>query len=121
MEAIGLSLNVLASAQAILQYRRNLVPLSCHFSLTGIGICLEAKIVSKNKSSGQFDTRCDEFHDVLWGYAPEEAVPGRDKNTRVDVRGFNPISANLMRGPSMGEWLLSRRDRLIVARHEVPG
>src|ERR1700730_15892372 len=26
-----------------------------------------------------------------------------------------------MRGPSMGEWLLSRRDRLIVARHEVPG
>jgi hypothetical protein len=21
----------------------------------------------------------------------------------------------------MGEWLLSRRDRLIVARHEVPG
>ena len=29
--------------------------------------------------------------------------------------------ANLMRGPSMGEWLLSRRDRLIVARHEVPG
>ena len=24
-------------------------------------------------------------------------------------------------GASMGEWLLSRRDRLIVARHEVPG
>jgi hypothetical protein len=32
-----------------------------------------------------------------------------------------PISADLMRGPSMGEWLLSRRDRLRVARHEVPG
>ena len=26
-----------------------------------------------------------------------------------------------MRGISMGEWLLSRRDRLIVARYEVPG
>ena len=37
------------------------------------------------------------------------------------AQGFNPISANLMRSPSMGEWLLSRRDRLIVARHEVPG
>ena len=24
-------------------------------------------------------------------------------------------------GASMGEWLLSRRGRLIVARHEVPG
>jgi hypothetical protein len=24
-------------------------------------------------------------------------------------------------GASMGKWLLSRRDRLIVARHEVPG
>ena len=35
--------------------------------------------------------------------------------------GLNHISANLMRGASMGEWLLSRRDRLIVARHEVPG
>jgi hypothetical protein len=37
------------------------------------------------------------------------------------AQGFNPISANLRRSPSMGEWLLSRRDRLIVARHEVPG
>jgi hypothetical protein len=36
-------------------------------------------------------------------------------------QGSNPISANLMRGPWVGEWLLSRRDRLIVARHEVPG
>src|SRR5271157_2316070 len=35
--------------------------------------------------------------------------------------GRAPISANLVRGASMGEWLLSRRDRLIVARHEVPG
>jgi hypothetical protein len=25
------------------------------------------------------------------------------------------------RGASMGEWLLSRRDSTIVARHEVPG
>src|ERR1700722_3332996 len=33
----------------------------------------------------------------------------------------NLTSANLMLGASMGEWLLSRRDRLIVARHEVPG
>jgi hypothetical protein len=41
--------------------------------------------------------------------------------TRLRCPGFQPISANLMRGPSMGEWLLSRRDRLIVARHEVPG
>jgi hypothetical protein len=32
--------------------------------------------------------------------------------------GFNSISANLMRGPWVDEWLLSRRDRLIVARHE---
>jgi hypothetical protein len=31
------------------------------------------------------------------------------------------ISANRTRGPWVGEWLLSRRDRLIVARHEVPG
>jgi hypothetical protein len=27
-----------------------------------------------------------------------------------------PVGVN-----AMGEWLLSRRDRLIVARHEVPG
>ena len=35
--------------------------------------------------------------------------------------GFNPISAKIMRGASMGEWSLSRRDSTIVARHEVPG
>jgi hypothetical protein len=35
-------------------------------------------------------------------------------------RGSNPISANLMRPFQAGEWLLSRRDRLIVGRHEVP-
>jgi hypothetical protein len=29
--------------------------------------------------------------------------------------------ANLNARPLDGEWLLSRRDRLIVARHEVPG
>jgi hypothetical protein len=34
---------------------------------------------------------------------------------------FNPISVNVMRGPSMGGWLLSRRDGAIVAWHEVPG
>src|SRR3981081_3162665 len=34
---------------------------------------------------------------------------------------MNPISANLMRGPSMGEWLLSQRDKPNVAWHEVPG
>jgi hypothetical protein len=32
-----------------------------------------------------------------------------------------PISAKIMRGVSKGEWLLSRRDSTIVARHEVPG
>ena len=32
-----------------------------------------------------------------------------------------PISARIRRGASMGEWLLSRRDSTIVARHEVPG
>jgi hypothetical protein len=26
-----------------------------------------------------------------------------------------------LRGASMGEWFLSRRDSTIVARHEVPG
>ena len=35
--------------------------------------------------------------------------------------GFQPISADLVRGASMGEWFLSRRDSTIVARHEVPG
>jgi hypothetical protein len=35
--------------------------------------------------------------------------------------GFQPISADLMRGALMGEWFLSRRDSTIVARHEVPG
>src|SRR5271165_136339 len=38
-----------------------------------------------------------------------------------DRAGARPTSANLMRGASMGECLLSRRDRLIVAWHEVPG
>src|SRR5580704_12231740 len=28
---------------------------------------------------------------------------------------------HLLRGDSMGEWFLSRRDSMIVARHEVPG
>ena len=37
------------------------------------------------------------------------------------TQGRDPISANLMRGARWVEWLLSRRDRLIVARHEVPG
>ena len=32
--------------------------------------------------------------------------------------GFQPISADIMRGASMGEWFLSRRDSPIVARHE---
>jgi hypothetical protein len=41
--------------------------------------------------------------------------------TPILAQDFNHISANLMRGPLMGEWLLSRRDSLIVARHEVPG
>jgi hypothetical protein len=36
-------------------------------------------------------------------------------------RGFQPIGADLMRGASMSEWFLSRRDSPIVARHEVPG
>jgi hypothetical protein len=34
--------------------------------------------------------------------------------------GIYPIRSNLIRGPSMGGWFLSRRDRLIVAMHEVP-
>jgi hypothetical protein len=33
---------------------------------------------------------------------------------------FNPISARIMRGASMGAWFLSRRDSTIIARHEVP-
>jgi hypothetical protein len=37
------------------------------------------------------------------------------------TQGRNPMSANLMRGASMVEWFLSRRDSTIVARHEVPG
>ena len=36
-------------------------------------------------------------------------------------RVSTPISAAIMRGASMGEWFLSRRDSTIVARHEVPG
>jgi hypothetical protein len=40
---------------------------------------------------------------------------------RESVAQAKAHKANLMRGPSMGEWLLSQRDRLIVARHEVPG
>jgi hypothetical protein len=36
------------------------------------------------------------------------------------ARGFNPVSAKLMRGSSMGKRLLSR-DGAIVAWHEVPG
>jgi hypothetical protein len=44
------------------------------------------------------------------GASPGWAIP------RVET-----ISANRTRGPWVGEWLLSRRDRLIVARYEVPG
>jgi hypothetical protein len=36
------------------------------------------------------------------------------------ARGFNPISANLIKA-STGECILSQRDSMIVARHEVPG
>jgi hypothetical protein len=32
--------------------------------------------------------------------------------------GFQPISADLVRGVSTGEWLLSLGDSTIVARHE---
>jgi hypothetical protein len=31
------------------------------------------------------------------------------------------MGAKIMRGVSMGEWLLSRGESTIVARHEVPG
>jgi hypothetical protein len=34
---------------------------------------------------------------------------------------FWPFAQSASPGPSMGEWRLSRRDRLIEARHEVPG
>jgi hypothetical protein len=34
---------------------------------------------------------------------------------------FQPINADSMRGASVVEWFLSRRDSTIVARHEVPG
>jgi hypothetical protein len=47
-------------------------------------------------------------------FAPEEGL----QNSAQD---FNPIGAKIMRGVSMGEWLLSRRESTIVARHEVPG
>ena len=57
-----------------------------------------------------------------------EGFVGARSNREVDglkghesIARLQPIGANLMRCPSMGEWLLSRRDRLIVARHEVPG
>jgi hypothetical protein len=72
---------------------------------------------------------------VFWRFnAPKEGVTKlvvgcRGKYRRVDAGlwpegpgkhspGLN--GANLMRLP-MGEWLLSRRDSTIVARHEVPG
>jgi hypothetical protein len=32
------------------------------------------------------------------------------KDWSTQPKGFNPINANLERGPSMGEWLSSRRD-----------
>ena len=44
----------------------------------------------------------------------------RNRKTKTNKRKLLPISANLTRA-WMEEWLLSRRDRLIVARHEVPG
>src|SRR5271165_1234094 len=66
---------------------------------------------------------------TMHGHECHEGLFGRNLYNLyvVDASSFpssgavNPISANLMRGASMGEWLLSRRDRLIVARHEVPG
>jgi hypothetical protein len=39
----------------------------------------------------------------------------------VSPLGFPGISAKIIPGAPMGEGPLSRRDRLIVARHEVPG
>ena len=38
-----------------------------------------------------------------------------------DRAGARPMRVNLRRGARGPERLLSRRDRLIVARHEVPG
>jgi hypothetical protein len=48
-------------------------------------------------------------------------LPQSQRGRRRSAQGFNPISANLMRGHSMGEWLLSRRDGAILAWHGVPG
>ena len=43
------------------------------------------------------------------------------RRARNIARGCNPINAKMMVWPFDGRMALSRRDRLIVARHEVPG
>ena len=43
------------------------------------------------------------------------------RRARSIARGCNPINAKIMVWPFDGRMALSRRDRLIVARHEVPG
>src|ERR1700728_4200666 len=59
---------------------------------------------------------------MVWRYACGlEPLQGSSLWGCGSPRVETPISANLIPNPSMGEWLLSRRDMLIVARHEVPG
>ena len=55
------------------------------------------------------------------GLRPNAPCPERAKEFGPGFNRFNPISAKIMRGASMDEWSLSRRDSTIVAWHEAPG
>ena len=58
--------------------------------------------------------------DIWRGGHASEVSASKPKGPYESAKGFNHISANLSKA-SAGDCILSRRDTLIVARHEVPG
>src|ERR1700719_794909 len=55
----------------------------------------------------------------VWTFGPRPKVLARNLVDTAEVHAGKP-QLDLSKASAV-EWLLSRRDRLIVARHEVPG
>ena len=55
-------------------------------------------------------------------FGPDSAYPSMPRSGQWNsARGFNPISANLIKASARRMYFSSRRDSTIVAWHEVPG
>jgi hypothetical protein len=76
---------------------------------------LNEQVLSRGWVSGPYATRL-EAH-AVWTFTEVQvgkSSPRSRRGWRLSP-GFQPISANLKRGPWVGEWPLCRRGRLIVA------